>query len=898
MKTPLTNHTNPKQERNPSQMDLKILLEHYQNARYDIAEDLAKQLTQKYPDHPFSWKILISLYKQTERLTESLIANKKLVDISPNDPEAHSNLGIIFKEFGRLAEAEASYKKAITINPNFAQAHSNLGNTLQELGSLSEAEASYKKAIAINPDFAHAHSNLGNTLKELGRLVEAEASYKKAIAIHPDFAQAHSNLGILLKEFGRLAEAEASFKKAISIKPEYSDAYNSLGNVLKELGRLVEAEASYKKAIAINPDFAEAHNNLGNTLKDFSRFSEAVVSYKRAIALKPNYAEAYNNLGITLQEFDSLAEAEASFKKAIAIKSDFAQAYSNLGFILQEFGKLEDALFTIIKSIKIKSTAEAQSFFIHVIQKIASQIWNQSPLKSAMPSDDVRQFVISALLDPWGRPSTVIPFACLLLKVDKEFARILAQSKNYVNQANFDESLLSSILKKELIFSPLLHAMLISCPIIDAELEVFFSNLRCHLLKKISSIMLKEEEIDEVITLYCSLAQQCFINEYVYFQSPDEIDHSLHLRDQLTRALEGEQCFPTLLIIVVACYFPLYLVKGADKLLQQDWSIDVKQLLKQQIQEPLKELDLRRSIPILTSFENQISLVVQCQYEENPYPRWIRLPKNSNKKFINSYIQSKFPLFPYKCLIDDRNLEILIAGCGTGQHPISTEQLIKTKSILAVDLSIASLAYAKRKTIELGIESIDYAQADLLKIGSLGKTFDLIESIGVLHHLENPFQGWEILLSLLKPHGLMRLGLYSELARRDIGRVRNLIRNKGIGSSSQDIRDYRKYLLGLKNIEDYGWSTKGPDFFSTSACRDLLFHVQEHGMSLSIISNFLKGHDLNFLGFDIDRSVIRAYKNRFPNDLQANDLEQWRIYEEENPDTFTSMYQFWIQRKG
>jgi hypothetical protein len=143
----------------------------------------------------------------------------------------------------------------------------------------------------------------------------------------------------------------------------------------------------------------------------------------------------------------------------------------------------------------------------------------------------------------------------------------------------------------------------------------------------------------------------------------------------------------------------------------------------------------------------------------------------------------------------------------------------------------------------------------------------------------------------------MKLGFYSELARQDIVRVRNLISSAGIGSSSQDIRDYRKHLLGMKNSENYRFMAGSSDFFSTSACRDLLFHVQEHRMNLKILADFLKDHDLTLLGFEIDSSVIRAYKNRFPNDLSATNLDQWHIYEEENKYTFTRMYQFWIQKK-
>ena len=69
-------------------------------------------------------------------------------------------------------------------------------------------------------------------------------------------------------------------------------------------------------------------------------------------------------------------------------------------------------------------------------------------------------------------------------------------------------------------------------------------------------------------------------------------------------------------------------------------------------------------------------------------------------------------------------------------------------------------------------------------------------------------------------------------------------------------------------------------------------------MDLRTIADFIKDHDLNFLGFEIDNSVIQSYKIRFPNDLTLNNLEQWCTYEEENVYTFRSMYQFWIQNNN
>ena len=284
------------QTRSPSQIELNTLLEYYQKGRYDLAQNLATTLTQQYPNHPFGWKVMGALLKKTGKLEDSVVANQKVLEISPNDAEAHSNLGITLKELGRLEDAETSCKQAIAIKPDYAEAHYNLGVTLQELGRLEDAEISYNNAIAIKRDLAEAHSNLGNTLKELGRIEDAEISCKQAIAIKPDYAEARSNLGILLHELGRLEDAEMSFKKAIAIKPDLSEAHSNLGNTLKELGRLEDAEISCKQAIAIKPDYAEAHSNLGFILKGLGRIAEAEASFAEAVRLKPDFIKARNEM--------------------------------------------------------------------------------------------------------------------------------------------------------------------------------------------------------------------------------------------------------------------------------------------------------------------------------------------------------------------------------------------------------------------------------------------------------------------------------------------------------------------------------------------------------------------------------------------------------------------------
>ena len=246
----------------PPQAQLNNLLEHYQNRRLGNAEELALSITQQYPEHAFSWKILGAIFGQTGRKSEAINADQRALQLAPQDPEAHNNLGITLKILGRLDDASGCFWKAIGIKPDYVEAHYNLGNTLQEQGKLEEAEASYRKAIALKHDLSEAYSSLGNTLNTSNRFKEAEVMLSQAIAFKPNYAEAHSNLGNTLQGLGRLDEAQASYTKAIALKPDLAKTHYNLGITLQELGRLDEAQASYTKAIALKPDFTDVFWNL------------------------------------------------------------------------------------------------------------------------------------------------------------------------------------------------------------------------------------------------------------------------------------------------------------------------------------------------------------------------------------------------------------------------------------------------------------------------------------------------------------------------------------------------------------------------------------------------------------------------------------------------------------
>jgi len=302
-------------------------------------------------------------------------------------------------------------------------------------------------------------------------------------------------------------------------------------------------------------------------------------------------------------------------------------------------------------------------------------------------------------------------------------------------------------------------------------LEVFFTNLRSALLRLAAVDAAEPTDVgDDIAGLFCALAQQCFLNEYVYAQGEEETRRAAGLRDLLVQKLSaGEEVSP-LLLAAVAAYFPLKSLPEAKSLLAAQWPPYVAELIRRLVREPLEEQEDRRAITALTAVDDQTSLDVMAQYEENPYPRWTINPLSAYAAALKGGADATGPR---------AGETILIAGCGTGEHAFDIAQKWPQARILAIDLSRASLAYARRKTREEGLRNIEYAQADILKLGAIGRTFDRIEAVGVLHHLADPEAGWRVLLSLLAPDGVMRVGLYSELARRPIVEARTLIAARG-----------------------------------------------------------------------------------------------------------------------
>lgn len=198
---------------------------------------------------------------------------------------------------------------------------------------------------------------------------------------------------------------------------------------------------------------------------------------------------------------------------------------------------------------------------------------------------------------------------------------------------------------------------------------------------------------------------------------------------------------------------------------------------------------------------------------------------------------------------------------------------------------------------EMGVANITFIQGDLLNLGEANEKFDVINCSGVLHHMQDPIAGWNILTNMLTKDGWMNIGLYSKIARQKIVAARQYVVDKGYRGTLEDIRNYRQDILNISDGDPIKSVVFWEDFYTTSTCRDLLFHVHEVHFTLLQIEEILTKLKLEFIGFDIPSSIKLRFKKMFPEDPWMVSLSNWHRFEQENPDTFLTMYQFWVTKK-
>ena len=779
----------------------------------------------------------------------------------PEHPDANHNTGILALDVGKTEKAIRFFEAAINSRQDVEQYWLSYITALVMLRRFDHAKITLEKArgsglksraleqldldlrsAKTNNHLSPSRSELDNVLKlyNAGKFDDALKTGTVLTNIYPDNAVLANIIGGVFNGLGLFSKSINWFLRATLLRHDFYDAYKNLGIVSSRISKNDLSYKSFIRAALLQPSDTTIYNSIGLLLTNLNRPSEAIDNYRRALLINSQYAEAHNNIGLFFKNEGRVDKAIEHYKKAIDLKPEYPEAYFNIASSL----------------IRLKPTHYSES-----LAKLYRDVL------------DREKFVMTTqMADP----------VLTLLKHNDIIRNAIGTVKNQSVRNNPSELCI------QLSGIPLFLKIIEDCPIPDLSIEMLLKNLRKALLLGRTSLRSSEE----LLRFQCSLALQCFTNEYIYSETKEEKDDVDNLESEIENCFLANHELQPNDIACLACYRPIHSYSWANQISKLT---GLKKLYQRQVEEVKKELLLCKSIPRLGSVTDTVSLSVQNQYENNPYPRWVSTRVNFPVTIPKFLAESELlSIYSEKPFVDKP--QILVAGCGTGRQAISAASIFRGSHVTAIDLSLTSLGYAKRKSKQLEINNLEYLQADLLEVRSLNKKFDIIECTGVLHHMKDPLEGWKVLVDCLQPNGIMKIGLYSETARQHIIEARRLILERKISTKKEDMINFRDEIIKHNTLNLKNALQSTPDFFSTSSLRDLLFHVQEHRFNIADIKQFIKQLGLEFIGFDLQNQGIRdIFLSSYPQKNSLYDLDKWEEFEQNHTRTFAGMYNFWTQ---
>jgi len=255
---------------------------------------------------------------------------------------------------------------------------------------------------------------------------------------------------------------------------------------------------------------------------------------------------------------------------------------------------------------------------------------------------------------------------------------------------------------------------------------------------------------------------------------------------------------------------------------------------------------------------------------------------------------------------DRQNVRILDAGCGTG---VGTEYLVHLNpeaEITAIDLSAGALAVAKERCQRSGADRVQFHHLSLYDADQLSGEFDLINCVGVLHHLPDPMRGIQALAKKLAPGGLMHIFVYAELGRWEIKLMQQaiaLLQGEKRGDYRDGVAVGRQIFSALpeKNRlvqrEQERWSMENQ---RDECFADMYVHPQEIDYNIDTLFQLIDASGLEFVGFsnpriwDLQR-LVGKNPNLIERAQHLSDRQRYRLIELLDSETVTH-YEFFLAR--
>jgi len=254
---------------------------------------------------------------------------------------------------------------------------------------------------------------------------------------------------------------------------------------------------------------------------------------------------------------------------------------------------------------------------------------------------------------------------------------------------------------------------------------------------------------------------------------------------------------------------------------------------------------------------------------------------------------------------DRQSVRILDAGCGTG---VSTEYLVHLNpeaTVVGVDLSPRAIAIAQERCQKSGADRAQFHQLSLYDLDHLPGEFDLINCVGVLHHLADPVRGLQALERQLAPGGILHIFVYAAVGRWEILQMQQalaMLQGDRRGDFQDGVPLGRQIFAALpennrlKRREQERWSLENQ---RDECFADMYLHPQEIDYTVETLFELLETVNLRFLGFsnpacwDLSR-LLGSQPDVMNRTAHLSDRQRYQLVELLDPDI--THFEFFLGR--
>ena len=467
---------------------------------------------------------------------------------------------------------------------------------------------------------------------------------------------------------------------------------------------------------------------------------------------------------------------------------------------------------------------------------------------------------------------------------------------------SFEEIYVNNI---TILNNKILLLLLSKVTISNYYLEKYLTLVRKTILLSFNKNIIQEDQKKELEDFLFSLNHQNFLNGSIWIQNEKERNEFSSYLIEVKKRIQKKESLDEFYFLLLGCYLPLEKDQEIKNYIERNFkrkNVNIFILIERYKNLEKKEKKIIKKIIQDHEILNKNSLKIMKFYNDHPSKNWTTLNLNNTVSFVQ-YLRND--LSPILLLGEKKAIkspEILFIGCGSGREAILLSS-IQGSQVDAIDLSIRNLSYAAIKAEEHNVRNINFIKLDFLDIKKLEKKYDVIVIDEVLGEIEDANLGMELIASVLKPGGFVKVYLKSAVADKKNKNIKKLVDSKNFQLTYLDAISIRNKIFEAKG-DDFNQFINNKFINDINSLYHLLVPTYNSKFDIKFISDLIKNNNFIFQGWsdfienpDLRYKIIKLYSNNYPDDDFLKNLDNWYNFEEQNPLIFSNMYSFWMTIK-